>query len=177
MTRCALYRHYDADNRLLYVGVTDCLSVRDRQHAATAVWHDKVARTETQWCLSRAHALALEAVAIVHEGPLYNVVHARKPKRISLVGSDSFAEQRSRGVSASTQCLIELADAYRIAAGLDRDQTVSYRVFRDSKKLSDLRAGAGITVSRFNSTMEWFGQNWPEGKPLPPALQSVEQAA
>jgi hypothetical protein len=71
---------------------------------------------------------------------------------------------------ASTQNLIELADAYKVAAGLDRDQTVSYRVFGDSKKLSDLRAGAGITVSRFNAAMEWFGQNWPEGKAFPKGL-------
>jgi excinuclease UvrABC nuclease subunit len=78
MTRCALYRHYDAEGRLLYVGVTDCLSARDRQHAATAAWHHKVAKTETQWCLSRAHALALECVAVVHEAPLHNIAHARK---------------------------------------------------------------------------------------------------
>jgi excinuclease UvrABC nuclease subunit len=82
VTRCALYRHYDADNRLVYVGVSDVLSARDRQHASHSPWHDKVARTETQWCIDRAHALALERVAIAHEEPMHNVVYAR-PKAVS----------------------------------------------------------------------------------------------
>ena len=73
MARTALYRHFDADDRLLYVGISDCLSARDKQHAATAHWHVQVARTETQWCLSRNHAFALEKVAIQFETPLFNV--------------------------------------------------------------------------------------------------------
>ena len=72
MTRTALYRHYDAAGALLYVGITDCLSGRDKQHAATAHWHADVARTETEWCVSRDHALALESVAVQFEAPLHN---------------------------------------------------------------------------------------------------------
>ena len=75
MTRTALYRHYDAAGSLLYVGITDCLSERDKQHRANAHWHGDVHRTETEWCLSRDHASALERVAIQFEGPLHNVAH------------------------------------------------------------------------------------------------------
>jgi len=78
MTRTALYRHYDAAGALLYVGITDCLSERDKRHAATAHWHDLVHRTETEWCLSRGHALALEKVAIQFEKPLHNLAN-REP--------------------------------------------------------------------------------------------------
>jgi len=73
MPRTALYRHYDAEGRLLYVGVTDCLTERDKQHASKSVWHKDVARTDTEWCLSRDHAFALERVAIEYERPLHNV--------------------------------------------------------------------------------------------------------
>lgn len=77
MSRTALYRHFDGSGRLLYVGITDCLHERDRQHAATKRWHADVVRTETQWCLSREHAADLERVAIKHEAPLHNVTLVR----------------------------------------------------------------------------------------------------
>lgn len=67
--------------------------------------------------------------------------------------------------------LIALADAYKVAAGIDRDQTVSYRVFGDSKKLASLRSGAGITLRRFNAAVDWFKENWPAGQPVPFDLQ------
>jgi hypothetical protein len=75
MTRTALYRHFDAAGALLYVGISDALSERDRHHRATAHWHSQVHRTETEWCLSREHALALEAVAIRFEKPAHNIRH------------------------------------------------------------------------------------------------------
>lgn len=77
MARTALYRHFDADGRLLYVGITDDLAFRDKTHRATADWHGDVVRTETQWCLSRSHASALERVAIQFEGPLHNIALSR----------------------------------------------------------------------------------------------------
>jgi len=82
MTRTALYRHYDADGCLLYVGITDCLSERDKQHAATSHWHGSVQSTVTEWCLSRQHALDLEAVAIKHEKPEFNTM---KPRLVSAI--------------------------------------------------------------------------------------------
>lgn len=85
MARTALYRHFDANNRLLYVGISDCLSERDRQHTATAHWHNAVARSEVQWCLNREHAAALEAVAIRFEMPLHNVALARPMEAVGKV--------------------------------------------------------------------------------------------
>lgn len=66
--------------------------------------------------------------------------------------------------------LIDVADAYKAAAGLTVDKTVSHRVFGDSKKLRSLRAGSDITVSRFNAAMLWFASNWPDGADLPAIL-------
>lgn len=57
--------------------------------------------------------------------------------------------------------LISRADAYKVAAGVSEDTTVSHRVFGDTKKLSALRRGGDITVRRFNAAMAWFDQNWP----------------
>lgn len=66
--------------------------------------------------------------------------------------------------------LLAVADAYKIAAAVERDRTVSHRVFGDSKKLSALRVGAGIDIRRFNSAMEWFNENWPPATRRPKQL-------
>lgn len=68
------------------------------------------------------------------------------------------------------QNLIDVADAYRAAANLGGDVTVSNRVFGDGKKLAALRGDADITVGRFNAAMRWFAENWPTGHALPDAL-------
>lgn len=76
MTKTTLYRHFCADDRLLYVGITDCMGERNRQHALNSPWYSKVARTEIQECLSRSHAEALERVAVQFEKPLHNITHS-----------------------------------------------------------------------------------------------------
>jgi len=58
--------------------------------------------------------------------------------------------------------LIVLADAFKVATDLP-DTTLSYRIFGDSKKLTQLRRGRDITTSRFNAAIEWFRANCPAG--------------
>ncbi|WP_076625334.1 hypothetical protein [Salipiger sp. D13] len=65
------------------------------------------------------------------------------------------------------ETLLAIADAYKRAAGVDHDSTVSHRVFGDSKKLGALRSGADITLRRFNEAMCWFEANWPAECELP----------
>ena len=66
--------------------------------------------------------------------------------------------------------LLSVADAYKTGLGIE-DTTVSARVFNDSKKLSALRAGADITIGRFNSALRWFDDNWPDGVRWPVQVQ------
>ena len=88
MTKTALYRHYNAAGELLYVGITDCLSARDKQHAAKSDWHGDVRKTATKWFYTRAEARAAEAMAIVTDAPIYNVHCAvRKPDGVNDIGA------------------------------------------------------------------------------------------
>lgn len=73
--RTALYRHYSADGQLLYVGISDCLSERDKQHAATSIWHDQVTSSRVEWHDSRSIAVAAERRAIRDESPRFNSMH------------------------------------------------------------------------------------------------------
>jgi hypothetical protein len=66
----------------------------------------------------------------------------------------------------NTEHLTILADVYGSAVNVE-DKTISSRVFQDSKKLGAIRAGADITVGRFNAALEWFSANWPDGAAWP----------
>jgi hypothetical protein len=71
--------------------------------------------------------------------------------------------------------LLLLAEAYGITLGVE-EKTVSSRVFSDSKKLAALRGGSDITVSRFNATIQWFSDNWPDGAAWPVGVQRPDKA-
>ncbi|MCD4511515.1 hypothetical protein LQT97_09720 [Brucella pseudogrignonensis] len=65
--------------------------------------------------------------------------------------------------------LLILIDGYKNAIGL-QDKTVSSRIFGDSKKVTSLRSGGDLTVSRLNAAMRWLSTNWPDGLVWPVAI-------
>lgn len=67
-----LYRYFDAEGRLLYVGVARDFQARDIAHRSSSAWYPQMARTETVKYTTRAEALAAERQAIRTERPLYN---------------------------------------------------------------------------------------------------------
>lgn len=75
-TRTALYRHFDADGRLLYVGISLNAVARLCQHRRDAHWFGDIARIDIEWHPSRTAADKAEREAIVAECPLHNVAHA-----------------------------------------------------------------------------------------------------
>jgi hypothetical protein len=73
---CFLYRHYDADGVLLYVGMADQPEVRERQHDYMSVWHRFSAHMSTAEHPTRKAALVAEQAAIKSERPLFNLACA-----------------------------------------------------------------------------------------------------
>lgn len=82
-----LYRFYDAEDALLYLGITVDEGVRWLVHAKTE-WWPQVARVAIEKHPDRASAFVAEKAAIKAERPRYNVVHnVTRPKvRPSLDG-------------------------------------------------------------------------------------------
>lgn len=72
--KTALYRHYSRAGRLLYVGITDDLARRTKQHGR-ARWHRFVTRSDTEYFPNRQEAETSEREAIKTERPIYNVIH------------------------------------------------------------------------------------------------------
>lgn len=67
-----LYRLYDADRRLLYVGVADDWLTRLRQHEKAQSWWVEVAAVERVEYPDREGALVAEGDAIYRLKPAYN---------------------------------------------------------------------------------------------------------
>lgn len=80
----SLYRLYDADDQLLYVGVAHSFLGRLRQHEDGQPWWNEAVRVTVEHYGSSAQALEAERVAIQTDRPRYNVFHNRSyagPKR------------------------------------------------------------------------------------------------
>ncbi|WP_226780315.1 GIY-YIG nuclease family protein [Oceaniglobus trochenteri] len=79
MTATALYRHYDADGALLYVGVTCDPCRRIAQHESGSSWYTQVASVEVQWFDAREIAIAAERYWISEHNPVHNKNHKTAP--------------------------------------------------------------------------------------------------
>lgn len=67
-----LYRHWNADGELLYVGIS--LSSIDRlaAHRSGSPWFREIARIDIEWHSDRLSAMRAERIAIQSESPKYN---------------------------------------------------------------------------------------------------------
>lgn len=77
MARTALYRHFAADGRLLYVGISLSAIGRLAQHRETSHWYGEIARVDIEWHSDRNAAMKAEKNAIQNEHPPYNIIHSR----------------------------------------------------------------------------------------------------
>lgn len=78
-----LYRFYDADDALLYVGISLNAATRASQHRKDKSWWPDVTRMEIEHLATdiRSEAEAYERSVIVAESPRYNIVHNASQQR------------------------------------------------------------------------------------------------
>lgn len=76
--RTALYRLFDTEGNLLYVGIAKNPKRRWYQHsvASSDVWWPDVHEKRVEWFGTRTEAEAAEKKAIRTEGPSYNTTHS-----------------------------------------------------------------------------------------------------
>ena len=70
-----LYRQYDIEGDLLYVGISLSGIARTQQHRQTAHWYKDIATITFEKFHTREEALEAERKAIRTEMPLYNIQH------------------------------------------------------------------------------------------------------
>jgi hypothetical protein len=71
-----LYRHFDAQGALLYVGISASAVRRLAEHKKGAAWFSSIAFVEVERFPTRAAAQQAEFEAITRERPKYNVTHS-----------------------------------------------------------------------------------------------------
>lgn len=82
-----LYRFFDANDTLLYIGITNNPPARFRQHRGDKSWWDSVANIKIETRESRADLHLAERNAIVTESPKYNIAMNGTTVRPSKVAS------------------------------------------------------------------------------------------
>ncbi len=68
-----LYRHFDSEGNLLYVGISLSAINRLSQHRANSDWFASIKRVEIEKFPTRGEALMAERIAVISEAPLYNI--------------------------------------------------------------------------------------------------------
>lgn len=68
-----LYRHFDSENKLLYVGISLSTFTRLSQHKDHSEWFKKIARVSIEHFETREAAMSAERNAIKNEGPMFNI--------------------------------------------------------------------------------------------------------
>jgi hypothetical protein len=70
-----LYRHYDEEGNLLYVGISLSAVHRLSEHKRDSGWFGRIAYVKIERFKTRKAALVAEQVAIITEAPLWNQQH------------------------------------------------------------------------------------------------------
>jgi hypothetical protein len=82
--KTALYRHFDQEGTLLYVGISLKAATRLETHMRDAAWSGEIARITVEYHPNRDLALVAERDAIMAEGPQWNQVHNARVLRARL---------------------------------------------------------------------------------------------
>jgi len=109
----AVYRFFDAESQLLYVGITSSPRARFFQHRNSAAWWGEAdhERTTIQWYGSRIEAVSVEAAAIRDEKPRFNISGTRSCAGRDLLGLSEDAQEKLRAAIEAAREAHELREA------------------------------------------------------------------
>lgn len=145
--RTALYRLFGA-GKLLYIGISDAPETRWRRHARTKQWWPLVERCEVEWFDDRADAESAEALAILVENPMFNVVRSDRL-------APGVKATRSPAIQAAAD---EVVDAFAaISAAQDRYRSILREYLGEGGDGASGRQAA--LAKRLNRTREMLRQD------------------
>lgn len=98
MKRCALYWHYDHLGVLLYIGISERLVTRGKQHAADSDWVKYAETVKAKWFDDRLTAARCEELAVRQHRPIFNRQYNEGPE----------SEARRSAYIASRAKLVEI---------------------------------------------------------------------
>lgn len=75
VNKTALYRYFNSDDALLYVGISSRLTDRVKRHSIGSDFFSQSVRMTIEWFDTRDEAIDAEIIAIKSEEPIFNVTH------------------------------------------------------------------------------------------------------
>ncbi len=90
-----LYRHYDVDNNLLYVGISLSWQKRLKEHKVSS-WYKKISNVTLEHHESREKAMYYEREAIKKEKPLYNIQNNNTLKEVNKASKEILDKSQNR---------------------------------------------------------------------------------
>jgi predicted GIY-YIG superfamily endonuclease len=87
--RCGLYRFYDANRALLYVGISRNLADRWNWHRCKTAWYSRARYVALSFYPQREDAFRSEAAAIRTQNPLFNTQRYKPHLSKKRSGDDS----------------------------------------------------------------------------------------
>jgi len=85
MSKQTLYRFYDQNDNLLYVGITKFFEPRLKQHYKNADWFFETAFVRLEHYSTRQDVELAESYAIKTENPRYNI--AKNPDKLQAISA------------------------------------------------------------------------------------------
>src|SRR3990172_1752243 len=125
-----LYRHFDRDGKLLYIGVSLSVIGRLGCHKQNSHWFKKIAHIDIDQYSSKEAALIAEKLAIKKENPLHNIEHKivyashlekllasrRKKKRVLALSKRHTNAKVAELIGCSRQYVGQVLKEHRILA-------------------------------------------------------------
>ena len=163
---CALYRHFNSEGALLYVGISVNAINRTRQHSKVSKWYGEISTITIQHYLNREEAIEAEGIAVKLEGPLYNIRLKPKPERhrkyrafrATDIGVDDMRDEIDQVITLNPlYTLKEAADALGLSFGIIRREI-------DAGNLVEIKLPAPKCDRMDSYITGWQLLNWLEFK-------------
>lgn len=77
---CELYRHYDKNGLLIYVGISISTAARLAQHRIHSKWFKEIVLITIERFETRSEAYKAEEIAIKNENPKFNITYGTNPR-------------------------------------------------------------------------------------------------
>lgn len=155
-----LYRHFDANGQLLYVGISLSALKRLSQHNSQSRWADQIANVTIETFPTRDSALAAEREAIISERPIHNralnpnvMTLPKVPEDFDLSG---FEDDGESGLVVLAGLILDAEDdAVAVSFGSDGFSTMRTSQLSYVDLDSDFNERLG---NMMDAAMDWYSQ-------------------
>lgn len=142
-----LYRHFDDDNVLLYVGISLNAIKRTSEHIHCSPWARDIKRIEIDEFETRKAAMIAETDAIQAEKPLHNKLKTKPPKKKRVITHIEKSKTRLTHMVTTLKPFYDLSDLSAFGLTRSRAEKLISDDLLGSVKLDAPRRKAGYRVA------------------------------